>query len=84
MPEVYGMCKRSLNNLTNVKKPKPTELCFCFAEVYENGEDENPILNRGELQHFTQRCAEIHKRVTLLLTKTPRILYRCRFKCQPV
>lgn len=24
---------------------------LCVTEVYENGEDENPILNLGELQH---------------------------------
>lgn len=55
---VYGTSKRSPNNLTNVNKTKQ-ELCVCvfFLEVYENGEDENPILNLGELQHFTDCTA---------------------------
>lgn len=59
-------------------------MSLCFAEVYENGEDENPILNLGmSLMRQTVNIYSymLEKRFFILMTTIKVCLYLCyRFR----
>lgn len=69
--------ERSVNKTCLKAENRLSCVCLCVAEVYENGEDENPIMNLGELQHCRHSLIHIQHIHIVLMIKT--FLVFCTF-----